>query len=93
MPKPRMIFAPGTVFRVVAPEHYYPDFHGQVGVIIYCPSPDSKVFVARIAPKPWTWEDDTGSLCLEERPEVEVVFPTCESEFMMIDQEAANVSP
>lgn len=89
MPKPGMIFAPGIVFRVVAPECYYPDFHGQVGVIIHCPNP--KVFVARIAPKPWTWEDDAGALCVEERPEVEVVFPTCESEFVMIDQETENV--
>jgi len=88
MPKPRMIFAPGTVFKVIAPEHYYPDFHGQVGVIIRCLGAGG--FLARIAPKPWTWVDDAGCLCLEEQPEVEVAFPTCESEFIMIDQESDN---
>lgn len=88
MPKPRMIFAPGVKFKVVA---QHPDLQDQIGVIIRVPNP--KVFVARIAPRPWTWVDDAGALCMEERPEIEVVFGTCESEFMLIEEVNENVSP
>lgn len=82
MRKYNMIFAPGVRFKVVTG---YPDFQDQVGVIIRVPN--SKVFVAHIAPSPSVWDNEDGTQDVYTQPEIEVVFPTCESEFIMIDQE------
>ena len=87
MTKPRMIFAPGVRFKVVA---QHPDFQDQIGVITRCPN--SKVFVARIAPRPSIWNNEDGTQDIYPKPEREVVFGTCESKFIMIDQESTNAS-
>ena len=87
MRKYNMSFAPGVRFKVVA---QHPDFQDQVGVIIRVPN--SKVFVARIAPRPTVWDNEDGTQDTYTKPEREVIFGTCESEFMLIEQEVGNAS-